>query len=115
MRKELFCVSITDETTRKTIRDAWEDHNVLLEPHGAVGWAALQAFLREEGANLDNDQLIISLETAHPAKFPEEISRLLGFDPDLPPSLQGIEEKEEHFENMENNYAAFKDYLREHY
>lgn len=115
MRSELFSVSITDETTRKTIQDTWENHNVLLEPHGAVGWAALQAFLKEEGKDLDKDQLFISLETAHPAKFPEEINRLLGFDPELPPSLQGIEDKEEHYESLKNNYSAFKEYLMSNY
>jgi threonine synthase len=111
MRKELFSVSITDETTRKTIQDTWENHNVLLEPHGAVGWAALQEYLKTKGKDLGKDQLFITLETAHPAKFPEEINRLLGFDPNLPPSLQGIEDKEEHYESLKNNYSDFKSYL----
>ncbi len=39
------------------------------------------------------EPLCISLETAHPAKFPEEIRAILGFDPPLPPSLEGLEEK----------------------
>ena len=115
MRKELYSVSIDDATTRQTIRDAWEKHNVLLEPHGAVGWAGLQRYLAEEGGSLHKDQLFISLETAHPAKFPEEITRLLGFDPEMPPSLQGLEEKEEKFEKMENDYTAFKEYLERNY
>ena len=115
MRKELFSVSISDENTRKTIQDTWENYNVLLEPHGAVGWAALMAFIKEEGGNLDKDQLFVSLETAHPAKFPEEINRLLGFDPDLPPGLQGIEDKEEHYENIKNDYSVFKAYLTSNY
>lgn len=111
MQKELYSVSISDETTRETIRKTWEDHNVLLEPHGAVGWAGLQSFLAEQGGQFDKDQLFISLETAHPAKFPEEISRLLSFDPELPPSLKGIEDKEEHFGKMKNDYRAFKEEL----
>jgi threonine synthase len=115
MRREIFSVSITDEITRQTIRETWENHNVLLEPHGAVGWAALQAYLHEEGKNLKKDQLVISLETAHPAKFPEEIGRLLGFDPELPPSLQGIEDNEEHYQSMEYNYNTFKAFLRMNY
>jgi threonine synthase len=109
MQKELFSVSITDELTRQTIRETWEDYNVLLEPHGAVGWAALKAYLSEAGA--DNEQLFVSLETAHPAKFPEEINHLLGFDPELPASLLGIESKEESFGRMKNNYEDFKKHL----
>ena len=115
MRQELYSVSIDDVITRKTITQAWENHNVLLEPHGAVGWAGLLHYLENEGRNLDRDQLFISLETAHPAKFPEEISRLLGVDPELPPSLQGIEEKEEEFSLMDNDYHAFKGYLTKNY
>jgi threonine synthase len=113
MRQEIYSVSIPDEATRQTIIDTWENHNVLLEPHGAVGWAALQAFLKDEGKLFDKDQLFISLETAHPAKFPEEINRLLGFDPELPPSLQGIEEQEESYGKMRNEYKRFKELLLE--
>ena len=115
MQKELFSVSISDEVTRQTIQDTWEKHNVLLEPHGAVGWAGLNAFLEKEGSHFDKDQLFISLETAHPAKFPEEIQALLSFDPELPPSLQGLEEKEEAFDHMNNDYEAFKRHLVERY
>lgn len=115
MRKDLYSVSISDEITRRTIQEAYERHNVLLEPHGAVGWAGLRAFLEKEGGAFDRDQLFISLETAHPAKFPEEIKRLLGFDPELPPSLQGIEEKKERFSFMENKYKLFKEYLIKQY
>ncbi len=115
MQKELYAVSISDETTRKSIADTWENHNVILEPHGAVGWAGLQAFLKNEGKDLDRDQLFVSLETAHPAKFPEEINRLLGFDPELPPSLQGIEDKKESYGIMKNDYTAFKEHLRGNY
>jgi threonine synthase len=115
MCKELYGISVSDELTRRTIQETYEKHNVLLEPHGAVGWAGLQAFLAKEGGVFDRDQLFISLETAHPAKFPEEINRILGFDPELPPSLQGIEDKEERFSTMENNYQAFKQHLQNYY
>jgi threonine synthase len=71
MRADLFGVSIDDEETRKTIRTAYEQHETLLEPHGAVGWAGLQHLLADH-RDL-RDTVAISLETAHPAKFPEEI------------------------------------------
>jgi threonine synthase len=56
--------------------------------------------------------LTISLETAHPAKFPEEITRLLGIEPDLPPALTGLDAKPEHYDSGPNDYEWFKDYLR---
>ena len=114
IRRELWPVSISDDITRQNIRSAWNDYQLLLEPHGAVGWAGLQAFIKEQIAG-DAEGLFVSLETAHPAKFPEEINRLLGFDPELPPSLEGIEKKEESFTKVETSYKAFKEYLSANY
>ncbi|HRY33533.1 MAG TPA: threonine synthase [Bacteroidales bacterium] len=114
MRKELWSVSVSDQQTRDTIKSAWDSHRLLLEPHGAVGWAGLQEFL-EYHPDLSAGQLCVSLETAHPAKFPEEINSLLGFNPELPPSLQGLEEKEEHCGNLPTDYPAFRDFLLENY
>ncbi|MCX6555557.1 MAG: threonine synthase, partial [Candidatus Aminicenantes bacterium] len=87
LRREIFALSISDDETRRTIRVAYEQHGLLLEPHGAVGWAGLREYLNAEPAP---GQLCISLETAHPAKFPEEIRTILGFDPPLPRSLEGL-------------------------
>jgi threonine synthase len=113
MRRDIFSVSITDEETRATIAAAHQDHNLLLEPHGAVGWAGLERYLATEDA--DPRVTAIALETAHPAKFPEEIQAITGVDPTLPPSLEGIEDRKEHYEEIENDYSSFKAYLLKAY
>lgn len=110
MRRDIAAVSISDYETKKAIGDAWSKYRLLLEPHGAVGWAALQYFLQNE-LNAGIDQLFVTLETAHPAKFPEQIQEILGFDPELPPGLLGLEDKEEHYEFMKNDYKSFREYL----
>jgi threonine synthase len=111
MQRELFSVSVDDVRTRSTIDSAWNKYRLLLEPHGAVGWAGLQEYLMRHPAQDTPGKLCISLETAHPAKFPEEIQRILGIDPELPPSLQGIDDKPEQYGHIENNYSKFKEYL----
>jgi len=111
MRKELWSVSISDTKTRDTIAEAYSNHHLLLEPHGSVGWAGLLEYLRENPDENAADQLCVSLETAHPAKFPDEINAILGIDPPLPESLQGLENKPEAFGKIENDYLAFKKYL----
>jgi threonine synthase len=113
MRRDIFAVAISEAETRQTIRSAFEQQRLLLEPHGAVGWAGLQKYLQRE--RQAPDQLCVALETAHPAKFPEEIRTILGFDPPLPPSLQGIEDREESFALMAADYPQFKDFLKKHY
>ena len=112
MRQDIFAVSVTDEETRATIRSAWEKYRLLLEPHGAVGWRGLERFLETGSPEAAPEQLCVTLETAHPAKFPEQIRDILNLDPELPPSLKGLEEKPEHYDILENNYTAFKEYLK---
>jgi threonine synthase len=111
MRKELFAVSISDEETKQTIKAAWERHHLLLEPHGAVGWKGLWEFLKSNPESGNTSQLCVSLETAHPAKFPEQIREILNFDPELPPSLEGLEDMDEKFDELDSDYETFKKYL----
>ena len=109
MRRDLFAVSISDDETRTTIKAAHERHGVVLEPHGAVGWAGLERLF---GASPDYDgQLAVSVETAHPAKFPEEIQGALGLVPEVPTSLAGLEQRAEDYTTMPVDYAAFRDRL----
>jgi threonine synthase len=111
MKKELWAISITDEDTRKTIQNAWKRHRLLLEPHGAVGWLGLERYLEQHPSSAK----AISVETAHPAKFPEEIERLLGFSPEAPSSLAEVERKTEQFSTMPVDYGSFHKLICERY
>jgi threonine synthase len=109
LRRDIYAVSITDEETRDTIRAAYNEHGIVLEPHGAVGWAGLKRYL---AGRMDMDKFpAVSIETAHPAKFPEEIQKTIGVTPDPPPSLAGLDAKTEHYETMPTDYPAFKERL----
>lgn len=109
LRRDVYSVSVDDEGTRQAIKDAWRKYKTMLEPHGAVGWAGLERYLATLPAN--TSPFAVSIETAHPAKFPEEIQRLLGVDPPLPPSLAGLDAKPEHYEKGPNDYEWFKECL----
>jgi threonine synthase len=111
MRREIFAVSISDRQTRETIREVYDRYHVMLEPHGAVGWAGLEKYLLATPADDRKEQLFVSLETAHPAKFPEEIRHLLGIDPPLPESLEGLDDKPETITDLATDYQNFKQYL----
>ncbi|MDD1761394.1 MAG: threonine synthase [Methanothrix sp.] len=107
MRKDLYAVSVTDEETRRTIKEAYSQYKVLLEPHGAVAWAGLLRYLKECG----DYSPCISLETADPAKFPEEIVRATGIIPPLPPAMARLDELAELYDSIDGQYASLKDYL----
>ncbi len=109
MRRRIFSVSITDGETRRTIKSVYERYRVILEQHGAVGWAGLEAYQKKTG----DSKLAICLETAHPAKFPEEIKSLLGIDPELPESMRGLEKRTGSAVAMSGDFPTFKKYLQD--
>jgi len=109
MHQDIFAVSIPDEETRAAIKETYEKYQTVLEPHGAVAWAGLMRYLADGG----KPELAVSIETAHPAKFPEEITRLIGIDPALPPSLAQVEKKPEQCQPMDKDYGQFKKILLE--
>ncbi|MCP4593157.1 MAG: threonine synthase [bacterium] len=109
MRRDLYAVAVNDDCTRRTIREAYEQHGVVLEPHGAVGWAGLMRYFEEHPQEAEH--LTVSLETAHPAKFPEEIRTCIGLDPPIPPSLIGLDALEESYESMSADYGCFRAHL----
>lgn len=110
LRRDLFSSSVSDEQTRTTIRQAWTDHQLLLEPHGAVGWRGFLDYV--EGEPL-NDTPAAVLETAHPAKFPDEIEKILGFTPEVPAPLAALDKLGEACDRMAVDYEAFREYLIE--
>ena len=115
LKKDMYAVSIDDSETRQTIKKVYEKHKVLLEPHGAVGFAGLHHFFNDNPTFNNPNQLTVSLETAHPAKFPIEIQQILGFDPELPKSLANLENKEEKMVKINSTYEAFKNFLVSNY
>jgi threonine synthase len=111
MRKDMSGISVSDEETRNTIADCFRRYGVLFEPHGAVAWKGLECYHEQIRSELPEDQFFVSLETAHPAKFSDEISRILGFTPPLPSSLKGINERVEEYAVLENSYEKLKEYI----
>jgi threonine synthase len=108
MKTRIYSVSISDRETKKTIKKVCDQYKVLLEPHGAVGWRGLEVYLDLFG----DFPLCISLETAHPAKFPDEIRELVGINPDLPQSMKDIDERSGHPAFLSTDYDEFRTFLK---
>lgn len=109
MRQDIFSVSISDERTREVIQEAWQQHRLLLEPHGAVGWGGFVEYLKMD--TLGETPAVV-LETAHPAKFPDIIQQVLGISPAVPAALARLDELPESFHELGVQYPEFRDYLR---
>lgn len=106
MRRDAVSISISDHITRLTIREAYERYGVILEPHGAVAWAALKRYLWDR----KDDVLAVATETAHPAKFPEVLADI-GVEVALPPSMEGLDERPSYELEIRGSYEELKDLL----
>ena len=115
LRQDMFGVSISDSDTKAMIKSVYEQYRVILEPHGAVGWAGLQEYFKAFPADSGASQLAVCLETAHPAKFPDEIRELLGIDPQLPPTMMDLDQREESWDTLKSDYSLLKKTLLEKY
>lgn len=89
--REIVAVSIDDEATRRTMRRTWSEHGRLVDPHTAVGLAALER-ARADGV-VEGPAIVLS--TAHPGKFPEIVRDVTGVEPPPPPGMKDLASREE--------------------
>jgi threonine synthase len=94
-----------DEQTLATIAEVHAATGMLIDPHTAVGVAAGRA-RRHPGVP------IVTLATAHPAKFPDAVERATGVRPGLPPALADLFERPERTERLPNDLLAVQDFVR---
>ena len=114
IRKDIISYSISDRVTKDTITNFYNNHKKIIEPHGAVGWAATQIF--RNNYPKQKDVKSITFETADPSKFPEEIISLIKITPELPDSLKILQNKIEYPNLKEiDNYFDFKEFLMEEF
>ncbi len=106
LETHLSATSITDEQTKTTIRDVYDHHQYILDPHGAVGYLSLYEYLQAHPG-----QQGIFLETAHPVKFPEAVEQTTGTTISLPDAVKDIMQKEKTSIVIEPSYEMLKDYL----
>lgn len=98
--------TISDETTRATIARVYHDYNYITDPHGAVGFTALEDYLHAHPG-----QKGIFLETAHPVKFPDVVEEVIGQKLPIPEDVKPLFEKEKKSIEMEGDYERFKEWL----
>jgi threonine synthase len=98
---------IDDAATMQCMRDSYARSGYLLDPHSAVGVASAQA-MQQSGA-LEGP--IVTLATAHAAKFPDAVIDATGITPQLPKTMQHMMGDEERIIPLDAEIAALKTYL----
>jgi threonine synthase len=106
LKQTLSASSISDAETVTTIKDLYNNHHYLPDPHGAVGYLALKNYLDwhpgEKG---------IFLETAHPVKFYDTVEEVTGEKIALPPTIAPLLKREKQSKKISPRYDELKDFL----
>lgn len=101
LREEFSSGRVSEEETLETIRDMRARTGEVLCPHSAVGVAVAERHL-EPGVPM------VTLATAHPAKFPDAVERATGLRPGLPPHMAELFDLPERVTRVENDVEALK-------
>lgn len=96
----------SEEETTATIRALRDTTGEILCPHSAVG-------VKVAGEHLDAAVPMITLATAHPAKFPDAVEAATGLRPDLPPHMADLFDRDEKVTRVENDLSEIEHFIQE--
>jgi threonine synthase len=99
--------TFSDDQTRQTIKQVYQDYHYILDPHGAVGYSALMEFLQQEKKDLNG----VVFETAHPGKFKDTVDEVLSMDLEIPSQLKSFMQRKKTALSISKEYTSFKEFL----
>ncbi|MEO6091754.1 MAG: threonine synthase [Novosphingobium sp.] len=107
---ELFSSARADpDDMLGAIRWAWERCGELIDPHTAIALHAARA--GKLAGELPPGTPIVTLATAHPAKFRDAVERATGRRPQLPPRVGELFDRNERFAELPGDYATVRAYI----
>ena len=97
-----------EDDMARAMRWACEDCAEIVDPHTAIGLHAARA------VELPHDVPVVTLATAHPAKFPDAVERSTGTRPSLPARVGDLFAREEAYTERPGTYVAVRDHILWH-
>jgi len=97
--------AVAHDDMAMAMRWAAEHANTVIDPHTAVALAAARRH--------DGEGPIVTLATAHPAKFRDAVERATGIRPSLPARLGDLFEREERYATLPATFEAVTGYIAE--
>ena len=105
LRAEFAGDRLDDPETLEVMGRVHAESQMFIDPHTAVGIGVAQRCRRP-------GELVVSLATAHPAKFPDAVLNATGCRPDPPPALAALADRPERCTSLPNDITAIKDFVR---
>jgi threonine synthase len=106
IRKEFRAGRASEKDVAKTIRKTFDETGYLLDPHTAIG--VFVAAKHEK-----NSAPMVTLATAHPAKFPAAVKSASGIDPALPTWLADLMTRAERFDILDPELKSVETFIGE--
>ena len=106
MRKSIDGYAFDDDQTRKALFEVYQDYHYVIDPHGAVGYLALKQYQTKH-----NNTKGVILETAHPAKFLDEVEQILNEKVEVPERLAILAGREKKAVRMPADFEGFREWL----
>ena len=108
LMRALFGAERIDESeTLDIMRRFHEAHGFQIDPHSAVGMGAAEKAVLPDGVPM------VTLATAHPAKFPKAVTAAYDAEPDTPQRVLDMLKEEERLTPVANDLAALENVIRE--
>ena len=103
IQKDFLSESCNEQETLDIIKKNYEENNIILDPHTAVGVGAAKKLSF-------NDCIVLS--TAHPCKFPDATNNAINKHEKLPEELQHVLNRDENFQVLKNNTEEVKNFVK---
>ncbi|MGW8287833.1 MAG: threonine synthase [Desulfobulbales bacterium] len=107
IQQDFSSKSVDETETLDTIKRFYQENDYILDPHTAVGVNAAWGCA-------SGDIPVVCLATAHPAKFGGAVIKAIGKEPELPPALKDLHDKESRCEVLEPKVKLVQDYIARH-
>ena len=102
-----FFASMRADADEMALAMRWASENCgeVIDPHTAIALHAARA------ANIPSEVPVVTLATAHPAKFRDAVERATGIRPSLPARVSSLFDREERFDILPGDYDAVREYV----
>ena len=107
LRADFDAGAVSEPEVAATIAAVNESDDRLIDPHTAV---ALTVARRDAPTGGWSTPMAV-MSTAHPAKFGDAVLEATGRQPELPPALAALADREEHLTALPNDLATFRDFV----
>ena len=103
IQKDFLSESCSEQETLDIIKKNYEENNIILDPHTAVGVGAAHKLSVHD---------CVVLSTAHPCKFPDATNNAISRHEKLPEELQHVLDKKENFQILKNDTEEVKKFVK---